>query len=222
MIRPLLRSFLAPFKIAYTNYKLKKKYKTLKLSGKNSINDCKFGEYNYLENANLSNSELGSFSYIGKDSYVKNTKIGKFTCIGPNVKIGLGEHPTNTFVSVHPVFYSKAKQVGLSFVDKNCFEEYKETSIGHDVWVGANVIIRGGVKIGHGAIIASGAIVTKDILPYEIVGGIPAKVIKSRFEKDEIDALLKSAWWNNDIEWLNKKAQVFRNIKNFINDKEKL
>jgi acetyltransferase-like isoleucine patch superfamily enzyme len=219
-LKTIIRSFLIPFRSAFLIYKLKKKYKTLKISGKVNVNNCTFGSYNYIEHASLSNSLLGDFSYVGKNSYINNTEIGKFTCIGPDVKIGLGEHPTDTFVSIHPVFYSSAKQVGLSFVNESFFKEFNDTKIGNDVWVGSNVIIRGGVSIGDGAIIASGAVVTKNVLPYEIVGGVPAKRIKKRFTKEIIELLLKNKWWNNDINWLRENTKEFHNINEFIDDKK--
>jgi len=141
--------------------------------------NCKFGLYNVIyENAKLHNVKLGDFSYVGTENKISNTVIGKFCCIGPEVLIGLGMHPTSKFVSSHPIFYSLAKQSGLTFADKQYFEEHKVTTIGNDVWIGARSIILDGVSVGNGAIIAAGSVVTKDVLPYSIVGGVPAKLIK--------------------------------------------
>jgi acetyltransferase-like isoleucine patch superfamily enzyme len=217
-LKSIIRFFLAPIRTSILIFKLKKKHKTLKLSGQISVKNSKFGEYNYLENTTFNNSSLDDFSYVGSQTHINNTTIGKFTCIGPNVKIGLGEHPTNTFVSIHPVFYSNSKQIGFSFVNKNYFKEFNETIIGHDVWIGSNVVVKGGVNIGHGAIIASGAVVTKDVLPYMIVGGVPAKVIKTRFQNEIIKDLLNLEWWNKDLEWLRENSNKFHNVKNFFND----
>lgn len=176
------------------------------------------GMNNYLShNTVLNNSTLGDYSYVGINSKIRNCTIGKFTCIGPNVSVNLGEHPTSTFVSIHPAFYSIAGQIGISFVKENRFNEYKEnTSIGNDVWVGANAIIRGGVKIGDGSIIASGAVVSKDVPNYAIVGGIPAKIIKYRFSQEQIKKLVEIDWWNNSEAKLKEETDLMQNIDLFL------
>ncbi|HSH65656.1 MAG TPA: CatB-related O-acetyltransferase, partial [Bacteroidia bacterium] len=141
----------------------------------------------------------------------------KFTCIGPNVVTGMGAHPSSGFVSSHPLFYSTMGQAsGLVIVEKNLFEEFPRTTIGNDVWIGNNAIIKYGIKIGDGAIIGSGAVVTKDVEPYSIVGGVPAKVIKYRFKPEQIEFLHKTKWWNRDLQWLKKNKDLFKNIESFI------
>lgn len=207
-----LRDFI---KRLIENYRLRIRFKNLKISGNSSIVNTKFGQFNYVENASINNATFGDFSYVGSDSYVNFADIGKFTCIGPGVQIGLGEHPVTDFVSVHPIFYSKARQVGISFADKNYFEEYNKTEIGNDVWIGAGVIVLGGINIGDGAIIAAGAVVTKNIEPYTIVGGVPAKFIKRRFSEEKITELLKLKWWDKDFEWLRKNYKKFHSVKDF-------
>ena len=87
--------------------------------------------------------------------------------------------------------------------------------IGNDVWIGANVYLMDGVMVGDGAIIASNALVTKDVPPYAIVGGVPAKVIKKRFEEDKIDFLLDFKWWEREESWIRNNAEKFTNIENF-------
>lgn len=188
---------------------------TLKLGHNISVSNVAIGKYNYLANGvAFSNSSIGDYSYLGTNTKINNTTIGKFVCIGPNVMMGLGEHPTHTFVSVHPVFYSSAKQVGISFVDKNYFDEFTtKITIGNDVWIGARVLITKSVTIGNGAIIASGAIVTKDVEPYTIVAGVPAKAIKKRFLEEEISLLQQSKWWDKSEEWLQEHIDYFHDIK---------
>lgn len=214
----LFKSLLQPIKnyfyLILLKQKLKREYSSLKLSGDIKIKNTKFGCYNYIENATIINSSMGDFSYVGSGSYVNFCSIGKFCCIGPNVKIGLGSHPTTEFISVHPVFYSKSAQVGITFSDKNYFQEYDESFIGNDVWIGANVVIKSGISIGDGAIIASGSVVTKNVLPYSIMGGVPSVCIKMRFEKEEIDTLLDLKWWNRDISWLKSNYMCFHSVKN--------
>lgn len=128
----------------------------------------------------------------------------------------MGIHPSNTFVSTHPVFFSNSKQIDLSFVNKNYFTEILPIEIGNDVWIGANVIILDGVKIGNGAILGAGSVVIRDVPDYAIVGGVPAKVIKYRFDKNQIKFLLQDKWWEKDIKYLCKNFKYFHNIENYI------
>ncbi|MGL5982215.1 MAG: CatB-related O-acetyltransferase, partial [Cetobacterium sp.] len=121
--------------------------------------------------------------------------IGRYCSLGNEIKIIVGNHPTN-YVSTHPFCYSSAfEKEGLLFSNIIKFdyvsivEKGKDIEIGNDVWIGDNVIILGGVKIGNGAVIGAGALVTKDVIPYSIVVGVPARVIKMRFEKKHIEML---------------------------------
>lgn len=170
--------------------------------------------------------KMGFCSYIGSNCSI-NAIIGKYTCIGSNVKTIAGTHPVKTFVSIHPMFYSIQKQNGFTYVKKNKFDEllYADSEkfsviIGNDVWIGSNVIIKGGIKIGDGAVIAMGAVVTKDVLPYQIVGGVPAKEIKKRFSQEQIEKLIKIKWWNNSEKWILEKLDLFDNIDKFLNQIE--
>ena len=212
----LFRPFKNLVKLSIKNYRLKRKNKNLKISGNSVIINTILGKNNSIQAATLNNSKLGDFSYVGLNGYLNHVDVGKFTCIGPHVQIGLGEHPIKGFVSVHPAFYSPIKQVGLSFSDKFYFKEFHKTIIGNDVWIGANVVIIGGVKIGNGAVIAAGAVVVKDVPAYSLVGGVPAKIIKSRFEDDEIRKLQEFAWWDRDTEWLKKNFKKFHSINTFF------
>ena len=114
------------------------------------------------------------------------------------------------------MFYSKAKQNGVTLVKEVIYEEQKQTTIGNDVFIGANVTIIDGVTIGDGAIIGAGAVVVKDIPPYAVAGGIPAKVIKYRFDQDIIEKLLKLQWWNWSDEELQKVADKEFDVLDFI------
>lgn len=204
----------------FTKWKLESKYRKqhLKLEYMVEVSNCKFGLYNMLyKYSRLRDSELGDFSYVARNSQIYNTKIGKFTCIGPNVSTGMGAHPSSEFVSSHPLFYSTLGQsAGLVIVDKNLFEEFPSTEIGNDVWIGNNAIIKYGVKIGDGAIIGAGAVVTKDVDPYSIVGGVPAKIIKYRFTQEQIEFLQNFKWWDKDLDWLKANKHKFENIGRFM------
>lgn len=195
------------------------KDKMLKIGYLSNAQNCTFGRYNTLyDNVELNNVELGNFTYIANSTAIMNTTVGKYCSIGPNCKIGLGKHPSKDFVSTHPIFFSTLKQTQITFSDKNYFEEFENIIIGNDVWIGANAIIIDGVRINNGAIIAAGSVVTKDIPAYAIVGGVPAKIIRFRFEKDKIEKLLEIKWWDTDIEDLKRDYKKFHNINELLND----
>lgn len=165
---------------------------------------------------------LGYGSYIGSNCSL-NASIGRYCSISSNVVTISGSHPSRQFVSTHPAFFSIKKQAGFTYVSQN---KYKEdifadekqhlAVIGNDVWIGSNVLILPGVRIGDGVIVAAGAVVTKDIEPYSVVGGVPAKKIEKRFSEDQIEALLKIQWWNQSTDWIKEKAALFQNIELFL------
>lgn len=165
---------------------------------------------------------IGFASNIGSNSYILGT-IGRFCSIGERVCVISLTHPAKTFVSTHPAFYSTLGQSGFSFVNVQKFDEKikningEPLTVGNDVWIGSNAVIMAGVTIGDGAIIGAGSLVTHDVKPYSIVVGIPAKMIRYRFSKEQIDFLLHFRWWDKDIEWLRQNAEYFDNIETFIN-----
>jgi acetyltransferase-like isoleucine patch superfamily enzyme len=179
-----------------------------------NVRKSTFGGYNKLyDHVRLWYSSIGEYSYIAKNSQITRTYIGKFCAIGPNVQMGLGTHPTKEFVSIHPAFYSTFRQVPISFATKNLFVEQSLISIGNDVWIGANAILADGITIGDGAIIAAGAVVTKNVEPYQIVGGVPAKFIKKRFTDEQIKFLLEFKWWDKNKDWHIQNASLMSNIE---------
>ena len=178
------------------NLEWKNRDKKLKIGYLSYAKKTRFNLYNTLQdNVSLVDVELGDFTYISFHTAIAKTKIGKFCSIGPDCKIGLGRHPSEKFVSTHPVFFSPNKRAQITFSDKDYFKEFDEINIGNDVWVGANCIIIDGVSIADGVIVAAGSVVTKDIPPYAIVGGIPAKIIRYRFSDEKIKLIEKSEWW---------------------------
>lgn len=180
------------------------------------IVETRFGNYVFLgENVSIVNCSIDDFSYINSNSKIKNTTIGKFCSIGPNVQVILGKHPS-VFVSTHPIFYANNKPF-KTFSDKTYIEEYDHVIIGHDVWIAEGVLIPGGVTIGNGAIVTARSVVTKNVEPYSIVGGIPAKHIKFRFDKNTMETINNSEWWNWNIEDIKEKYKLFHDPSEFVN-----
>lgn len=155
----------------------------------------------------VSNSRIDDFTYISYFCNINNVSIGKYCSIAKRVNIGLGFHPTN-FISSSPIFYSKINPLKQTFVNKQEFIDSKPTAICNDVWIGVNAIILDGVRIGDGAIIGANSVVTKDVEPYSIVGGVPARLIRKRFSDDIIDALIKLKWWDLKIDFLKQKDVI--------------
>lgn len=173
-----------------------------------------------LQSARIGNCKIGRYSYIGINSNFSNTNIGSFCSIGPDVLCGLGDHPID-FVSTYPGFYSNQASGSYWFGHVHDFKEQQNTIIESDVWIGAKVIIKGGVHIGTGAIIGAGAVVTKNIPPYAIVGGIPAKILKYRFDENLISLLIESKWWEKNEEVLKKLSKYFNEPLVFLEKLEK-
>jgi len=193
----------------------KNKNKNLRIGLNCIIKDVEFGKNNFIGGQTFfGKSSLGDFSYIGAKSSIFMTKIGKFCSIASGVKIVLGSHPTH-LISMHPAFYAINKAFD-TFADKTYFQEYFDVEIGNDVWMGDGVIIPGGVRIGDGAIIAARAVVTKDVEPYSVVGGVPAKHIKYRFSEEKIKLLLEFKWWDKEESWLRKNYKKFHSENDFF------
>lgn len=185
--------------------------------------------FNRISSGCYINGEIGLNTYIGKNS-VLYAHIGNYCSIGSNVFTIIGTHPTN-FVSTSPVFYSKMKQTGQSFTTKELFDEtlkikvngkYYGVQIGNDVWIGDNVIIKGGIKIGDGSIISMGSVVVKDVEPFSIVGGVPAKIIRYRFDEETIKEILQTNWWNWDSNEIAKYSKYMVDVKTFLEMQEKI
>ncbi len=143
--------------------------------------------------AEVIDCELGEYSYVAQYSMTNKSIIGKFCSIAHGTYVGLWEHNTN--VSTHS-FYLYETSGNFVKGYKNYDKDSILTTIENDVWIGANSVVLKGVTVHSGAIIGAGSVVTKDIPAYAIAAGNPAKVIKYRFEKDDIDFLLKLKWWN--------------------------
>lgn len=229
MLKWLLREIRYSIKnISRDSYRLYKQKKRLAVD-----KGCSFHEESYFNSgtifegynllgagARLTDSVIGYASYLAKEVNLYKVSIGKYTAIGPGVSNVLGTHPTHQFVSIHPCFYSLRKQVGFTYAKEQLFEEYSYADveekyvniIGNDVWIGQGAMLIQGVTIGDGAIIAAGGVVTKDVPPYAIVGGVPARIIGWRFEEQEREYLMNLKWWEKDVDWIAEHAGMFSNI----------
>lgn len=210
----------------YLKYLIKKqKFKNVTFDSTSIIGfDSKFEGMNKVGKNSVFRGEMGLGSYIANDSNVIG-RIGRFSSIGSGCFSILGRHPmTKPFVSTSPLFYSLSQK--YTFAKKQLFEENiwtddklkYEIEIGSDCWIGFGVRFVSGVKIGDGAVVLAGALVTKDVPPYAIVGGVPAKIIKFRFNQNEIDLLLSRKWWENDIDWLRNNAEKLSDFDSFVKE----
>lgn len=164
--------------------------------------------------SNLVRSNIKKYSYVGNYCTIVETEIGAFCSIADNCNIGGAKHPID-WVSTSPVFY-KGKNIMKKNFCNNEFNVFEKTIIGNDVWIGNNCLIKSGVKIGEGAIIGMGSVVTKNVEPYTIVVGNPAKILRKRFDDDVIYKLLKSKWWEYDDEKIKNISHNMNNIDLFL------
>lgn len=189
---------------------------------------CKF------EGLNLVGAHAHFYGYMGLGSYLGhysrlNANIGRFSSIAHYVKCINATHPLKEpFATTCPLFYSMDKSKNpdrITFAKRQMFDEHrfydKETQIdvviGNDCWVGPYVTFIGGVKVSDGAVVLAYAVVTKDVPPYAIVGGVPAKIIGYRYDEETIDFLLEKKWWNNNRSWFEENWELFCDVNQLKN-----
>lgn len=187
---------------------------TLALSGKESLVK--------LESCHIriTDGKTQSGATIDRSPYVNDIlHIGSYVSIARNVKFTLGENHNYNRVTTYLNF-----SIGEGKLDIGGMFGHGDIIVGSDVWIGDSAVITSGVKIGHGAIIASNSVVTKDVEPYSIVGGVPAKLIKKRFDQTTIDRLLDSKWWELPYEFLKENSDLLfsENIFEFLESIESI
>lgn len=205
-------------------YLLKNRTKNILLNKGTLIKRSVLGGKNIVgSNNSIVNCQIGFGAYLGSNNFLESVKIGKYCSIASELKIILGSHPVKDNVSTHPAFFLKKhdsfNKIQLSYVkenkydDRNLVDDKWNAVIGNDVWIGSDVKIFQGVTIGDGAVIGTGALVIKNIEPYTIVGGVPAKTIRKRFSEENIDYLMQLKWWDKDEKWIKEYAEYFENIE---------
>jgi len=173
--------------------------------------DCTFHKTSEIRSfAILYNSIIGRYSRINSNCKLVLTTVGNFTAIGKDAILGFGRHPLN-YISTNSIFYKK-NRMRNDWITPIDFKTNLPIHVGNDVWIGRDAKVMDGVTIGDGAVVAAGSIVTKDVPPYAIVGGVPAKIIKYRFDEETIKKLLEIKWWDFKDEEITKFKDFF-NLK---------
>jgi len=178
------------------------------------INNSVFGSYTEIgKGSRINNSELGDYSYCDRFADIANAKIGKFANIASFSRIGPTDHPME-LASLHHFHYRSSYYFDGAEDDSAFFVKRASriVTLGHDVWIGHASVIRPEIKIGHGAVIASGAVVTHDVPDYMIVAGVPAKPLRKRFDDAIAQRLVDLAWWDWSHEKLGQAVPDFRNL----------
>ena len=161
------------------------------------------------EMAKLSQSCVGAYTYIGRRTSLVSARVGRFCSIASDCQIGMGTH-TLSCLSTSPVFTEADNGLRRRWVDEALTNPYRPVTLGNDVWVGLHVMIMGGITVGNGAVIAAGAVVTRDVPPYAVVGGVPARVIRYRFSPDVQQAIEESRWWELPENSLRQHLSLFQ------------
>ena len=180
-----------------------------------SINDASFGAYVEIgQGSRIAHSSIGDYSYCDRFADIANTTLGKFANIAAFVRIGATDHPMDK-ASLHHFHYRSASYFDDAADDADWFahRRSRRTMIGHDTWIGHGAQIRPEVTIGHGAVVAGGAIVTKDVAPYMIVAGIPATPLRARFSDAIADRMMALAWWDWPHDRLRAALDDFRQLR---------
>ncbi len=165
----------------------------------------------------IAESEIGDYTYFAGDASAIYSTVGKFCSIASHVRINPGNHPRWRVIQHHCTY--RRVQYGFDIKNDEEFFNWRRADrveIGHDVWLGHGVVVMPGIKIGTGAVVGSGAVVTKDIPPYAVAVGVPAKVIKMRFDEAVIEKIMKTRWWEWDRKTLEERFENFLDLDKFL------
>lgn len=180
-----------------------------------SVRDCRLGRYTEVgERTELLEVEMDDYSYVVNDSQIAYTTIGKFCSLAAMTRINPGNHPMQRASQAHFTYRASAYFDGEE--DEAGFFDWRRSHrvrVGHDVWIGHGAVILPGRNVGTGAVIAAGAIVTRDVAPYTIVGGNPARPIRRRFDESVAARLEALAWWDWDHDRLRAALPDFRTLE---------
>lgn len=174
--------------------------------------DTSFGRFVEIgKGSRLAHSVIGDYSYCDRYGDIANADVGKFANIASFVRIGATDHPMHT-ASMHHFMYRSDDYWDDAGRDQAFFAHRKSrrARIGHDTWIGHNAQIKPEITVGHGAIVASGAVVTRDVPPFMIVAGVPAIPIRRRFPEDVANRLMALAWWDWDHDRIRAALEDFR------------
>lgn len=209
-------------KYIYNKYRFRGKGVVLPYSANVSVKSQIEGDCIFYKHSTFHGS-LGRGSIIASGVNLE-ADVGRYCSIGARATFIAATHPIKApFVTTSPVFYSLKGQLGYTYAKKQAYKEWRyydesreiAVKIGNDCWFGLDVCMVGGVEIGDGAVVLSRAYVTKDVPPYAIVGGIPAKVIGYRYDEETIKLLQEVQWWNKDVEWLKEHSDLLCDIDKF-------
>lgn len=195
-------------------------FKVLKKLRLRAVKDSRVHPTSKLESGTVFyHSTMGRHSFCGYDCEISHADIGSFVSIANGVVIGGGRHPME-WVGMSPVFYEGRDSVKAKF-STHARAPVQRVRVGHDVWIGRSAIVLPGVEIGNGAVVGAGAVVTKDVAPYAVVAGSPARLLRYRFSESTVARLAATAWWDRDDETLERLGPWFNDVEGFLELAEK-